>query len=200
VVVALGDRWAERLREIAPGARVVTVPNGVVLPGLPQRAAVTGPSRVVFLGEIGERKGAFMLIDAWAKLAAEPEGLAGATLTMAGDREVARAEREIIERGIADSAVVRSWLSPVEVAELLAKSDVFVLPSRSEGQPMALLEAMAHGLCVVASDVGGIPEIIVDGESGLLIPADDVDALVGALRQILTDPARRRCCGPPARR
>ncbi|MGI5125222.1 glycosyltransferase family 4 protein [Pseudonocardia sp. CA-107938] len=196
VVVALGERWAQRLRDIAPAARVVTIPNAVHVP--PPAEPRNGPPRVVFLGEIGERKGAFALLDAWTALAAE--GLGGAHLTMAGDREHERARALVAERGLAGSVSVHSWLSPAEVADLLSAADVFVLPSRSEGQPMALLEAMAHGLCVVVSDVGGIPEMVDDETSGLLVPADDVEALTDALRRVLADPELAARLGAAARK
>jgi glycosyltransferase involved in cell wall biosynthesis len=85
------------------------------------------------------------------------------------------------------------------VGELLSAADVLVLPSRNEGQPMAVLEAMAHGLCVVASDVGGIPELVDDGRTGLLVPPDDVEALVAALRKVLDDDSLRAALGATAR-
>lgn len=198
VVVALGDVWAARILEIAPTARVVTVPNAVHVPAAP---AGTGgrPLRVVFLGEIGERKGAFTLLEAWAKLAAAGELPTGTQLVLAGDRGVDRARTRIGEMTIEESVTVQNWLSPDDVAELLASSDVFVLPSRSEGQPMALLEAMAHGLCAIAGAVGGIPEMIEDGHSGLLVPPDDVDALVAALLRVLGDAELRDRLGSAAR-
>ena len=199
VVVALGERWGRRLSAIAPAARVVNVPNGVCVPAVRPEPPTRAP-RVVFLGEIGERKGAFVLLEAWAKIAAEPDVLGVARLTLAGDRGTARARADAVERGVGASVEVRGWLSPTEAAELLAGADVFVLPSRSEGQPMAVLEAMAHGLCVVASDVGGIPEMLDDGGSGLLVPPDDVDALVAALRRVLTDASLRARLGAAARK
>lgn len=198
VVVALGDRWAQRLSMIAPAARVVTVPNGVRVPA-PRPDPGDRPPHVVFLGEIGERKGAFALLDAWAKLASEPDVLGGARLTLAGDRGVDRARSIVAERGIAGSVTVHGWLAADEAAALLGGADVFVLPSRSEGQPMAVLEAMARGVCVVASDVGGIPEMIDDGVSGILVPADDVDALGSALRRVLSDGPLRSRLGAAAR-
>ncbi len=121
VVVALGDRWAERLLVIAPRAHGGDrAERGADAAG--NRAAATRPHRsrrplhVVFLGEIGERKGAFTLLETWAKLAAEPDVLAGARLTMAGDRGASGPQRLIEQLGIADSAQVRSWLAPDEVA------------------------------------------------------------------------------------
>jgi glycosyltransferase involved in cell wall biosynthesis len=192
VVVALGDRWARELAAIAPAARVVPVPNAVRVPAVAARRQGAAP-HTVFLGEIGDRKGAFVLIEAWARLAP------GTRLTLAGDGAVDRARRLIAEHGLEGSVQVRSWLQPAQVGELLADADVLVLPSRNEGQPMAVLEAMAHGLCVVASEVGGIPELVDDGRSGLLVPPDDVEALAAALRKVLADDGLRAALGAAAR-
>jgi glycosyltransferase involved in cell wall biosynthesis len=78
------------------------------------------------------------------------------------------------------------------VPDLLRAMDVFVLPSVAEGMNNSLLEAMASGVAVVASDVGGNPEVVVDGDSGLLFPAGDVDALGGHLARLQAEPGRRR--------
>lgn len=197
VVVALGERWGERLQAIAPGARVVTIPNGVRVPP-PRRTREPGPVRVVFLGEIGERKGAFSLLTAWSQLVTEL-GPTTAHLTMAGDRGTDRARAAVAAGELRSSVSVSSWLSAAQVNELLERADVFVLPSRSEGQPMALLEAMAHGVCVVASDVGGIPEIVENGLSGLLVPPDDPETLAAALRKVVVDADLRAALGAAAR-
>jgi glycosyltransferase involved in cell wall biosynthesis len=86
-----------------------------------------------------------------------------------------------------------------DVPELLASADVFALSSRSEGLPLSILEAMAAGLPVVATAVGGIPELVVDGETGLLVPPGDAQALADALRRLLGDPSLRRRFGDAAR-
>jgi glycosyltransferase involved in cell wall biosynthesis len=80
-------------------------------------------------------------------------------------------------------------------AEVLAESSIFVLSSRSEGFPRSILEAMRAGLPVVASDVGGVGEAVVDGETGILFPAGDAGALTAALKHLLMSPETRQRMG-----
>jgi glycosyltransferase involved in cell wall biosynthesis len=87
-----------------------------------------------------------------------------------------------------------------DVPDLLAALDLFVLPSHQEGVSLALLEAMAAGLPVIAAAVGGLPEVVADGESGLLIPAGDPEALAAALERLLGDPEFAAKLGSNARR
>jgi glycosyltransferase involved in cell wall biosynthesis len=86
-----------------------------------------------------------------------------------------------------------------DVPDLLHAMDVFVLPSYSEGVSLALLEAMAAGLPVIATAVGGLPEVVADGETGWLIPPQDAAALAGALVRLLADPALAQRLGANAR-
>jgi glycosyltransferase involved in cell wall biosynthesis len=79
-----------------------------------------------------------------------------------------------------------------DIADLQALADIFVMPSLWEGLPMALLEAMVAGKAIVASATAGIPEAIVNGREGILVPPGDLDALAAGLRTLLTDPVRRR--------
>lgn len=186
VVIALGEGWASRLRTIAPRARVVTVPNGVV-PGQPVAQPEEGARvRVVFLGDISDAKGVFVLLHAWARMARELGGDPRAELLLAGDGMLDRAERQIDDLGLCDQVRVLGWVAPVDVDALLRSSQVLTLPSFQEGQPMSVLEAMARGMCVVASDVGGVPDLI-DAESGVLVPAGDAEALATALKRVITD-------------
>lgn len=87
-----------------------------------------------------------------------------------------------------------------EVAQYFHLAHFFVLPSRSEGLPNALLEAMACGLPAVATHVGGIPKVVIDGETGLLVPPDDEEALADAIKRLLDSPSLCRKMGKAARR
>lgn len=183
-VIALGDAWADDLQRIAPRARIDVVPNAIQSNRAVQHAR-SGPVQVVFLGELGERKGTFVLLEAWARLVTCPDAVP-ARLTIAGDGEVGRARSLVSTLGIEASVDVRGWLSEPEVATLLDSAQVLVLPSLHEGQPMAILEAMSRGICIVASNVGGIPEML--GESGgVLVDPGDVDSLLEALIEVLKD-------------
>lgn len=200
-VVALGEVWADKLRAIAPQARVIVIPNAVRPARRTVQPARNRPLNVVFLGRIGDRKGAFRLLDSWADLVSRPTSEDGSgravSLTIAGDGEVATARRRIQELGVGDSVELREWLTPEAVDDLLGKSQVLVLPSRNEGQPMAVLEAMARGLCVVASDVGGLPEMIGDG-CGVIVSAEDGKAISDALKLVIDDDQLRLQFGAAA--
>ncbi|PVZ07996.1 glycosyltransferase family 4 protein [Actinomycetospora cinnamomea] len=198
-VVALDELWVRRLGEIAPGARFAIVPNAVPVPPAPPDRP-DRPPHVVFLGRIWEKKGAFTLVESWAKALSEVRGTTGdgAHLTMAGDGDPERARALAAALGVDGAVTVHDWLPKAEVDALLDAADVLVLPSLGEGQPMVVLEAMARGLAVVATDVGGIPGLVTDGREGLLVPPSDGARLTEALVAVLADPARRRAMGAAA--
>jgi glycosyltransferase involved in cell wall biosynthesis len=195
-VIGLGARWAGVLQQIAPGARVMVVPNAVRPRSLVVQPAAGEPVHVLFVGEMTEAKGAFVLLEAWRRLS---DGVPGhcADLVMVGQGDVERARSSVDRLRLAGQVRVRGWVPPAEVERLVNGSHVLVLPSRAEGQPMAVLEAMAHGLCVIASAVGGIPDLI-DDECGVLVGADDPAALAAALQEVVEDPARRARLGAGA--
>ena len=196
-LIALGDTWAERLARIAPGAPIVVVPNAVKPHGPARQPTSAEPVTVLFLGNIGDRKGAFTLIDAWSRVSDDWKGPVAPHLVLAGDGQVERAARRITELGMSDRVRVVGWAGPAEVEQLLRSSQILVLPSRSEGQPMAVLEAMAHGLCVVATPVGGLSDMI-DTDCAVLVPVDDPEALAKALVGVVVDEAERVRLGAAA--
>jgi glycosyltransferase involved in cell wall biosynthesis len=122
------------------------------------------------------------LIDAFARLRALLPDLAPRLkLSIVGDGPLLPAvRRQVAELGLQDAV----WLpgARADIKALLHSFSLFVLPSLAEGTPVSLLEAMASGLPVVASRVGGIPEVVTDGEHGLLVPVGDADARDPELR------------------
>jgi glycosyltransferase involved in cell wall biosynthesis len=99
-----------------------------------------------------------------------------------------------------DRITVTGFVPHTDVPAVLSSLDVLVLPSLYEEMGSILVEAMAAGLPVVASRVGGIPDVVVDGETGLLVPPGDADALAAALDELVGDPQRRERFASAARR
>jgi sugar transferase (PEP-CTERM/EpsH1 system associated) len=120
-------------------------------------------------------------------------------LLLVGEGEL-RDDLETRARSLGISGIVTFAGFRSDVAEILAACDVFVLPSLWEGMPNVVLEAMAVGLPVVATQVGGVPEIVLDGETGLLVPPGDSETLAQALIRLLRDPDLRSRMGRAGRR
>lgn len=192
--IAHGDS----LRAIAQGwgAHAVNLPSGSL-----RRAAidptprVRAPRKLLFVGRLNTEKGLFVLVDALAELEARGVLEAGMGVTLAGwptGDFGARLEAYAGERGVRERL---AFVGPVphgpELFELYRAHDVFVLPSISEGTPRVIGEAMAFGLPVVSTTAGGIPDLVADGRTGLLVAPGDARALAAALERVLTDGALR---------
>jgi glycosyltransferase involved in cell wall biosynthesis len=104
------------------------------------------------------------------------------------------------ELGLSDRVVFLGWQSREQMLESYKKSNVFLFPSRHEGMPNAILEAMASGLPVVATCIAGNEELVIDGKTGYLVPPEDMEGLRDALKKILSDSALRRQMGVLSRR
>jgi glycosyltransferase involved in cell wall biosynthesis len=172
--------------EIDVAAAAATPP----VAGLPPCAC-----RVVFAGRLAPIKGTDVLLRAWR--AVQPQA-PEARLLLVGDSEGVDYRRMAEELGIADSVDFAGFQA--DAKPWIAAAGLLVLPSRSEGAGFVLLEAMALGLPCVGSRVGGIPEYIAEGETGRLVPPDEVEALAAALMELIHDPDRRRQMGEAARR
>src|SRR4028118_1177300 len=198
--IVLSDSWKKYYIEnlgLKP-ERVIVLPNPVKLPlQIPQRK---GSEKVsfVFLGRIGQRKGAFDLINAFASLPDELK--TRSRLTIAGDGEGEKARRLVESLNLTDYITIFDWINQEQRDALLAKADVFVLPSYNEGLPMALLEAMSWGLPVITTPVGGIPEVVTDNGTGLLVNPGDVQQLAEAVQSLIEYESLRLDLGSAARR
>jgi glycosyltransferase involved in cell wall biosynthesis len=178
------DVPAQRISVVRPG-------NDPVPPALGSNDGVV---RLLSIGSVLPVKGYDLLIAAVAMLKEMPW-----QLTIAGDRTrnpgvAAQLDAEIEAYGLGNRVAVLGAVAPGRVIELYLASDVFVLASRFEGYGMALAEAIAHGLPVVSTLAGAIPDTVPPG-TGLLVPPDDVTALAQALRRVIGNPADRPKAG-----
>jgi glycosyltransferase involved in cell wall biosynthesis len=209
LVVCEATRLSFERQGFPPGL-METVYNGVdadaiaATPGAGLREELALGPDTLLLGHVGRLapvKGQRELIQALARLSSQ-NALVHAVL-IGEDLETGGAFRLELERlvaslGLADS-VHFAGFRPDAVAAL-REVDALVLPSWIEGLPLTVLEAMAHGRPVVATAVGGTPEAVVDGETGLLVPSRDVDALAAVLDRLLSDATLRRRLGDAGRR
>jgi len=181
-IVVVSERWAGWMHGITTNPRIVCVPNPVALAPPSERSRE--PGLVAFAGRCREGKGVFDLLDAVSELAPRHPAL---RLEFAGDGDLGRLVERAAALGIDERVRLRGWIGARERDDLLARAAVFVLPSHAEALPVSLLEAMAAGCPVVASRVGGIPDLVQDGVNGLLVPPRDPEALAHALRTVLDD-------------
>jgi glycosyltransferase involved in cell wall biosynthesis len=157
---------------------------------------------VLYAGRIYPEKGIGTLIEAMIKLVRD-QGKREISLSVAGSGSVEYENhlRElVIEAGVTENVLFLGWMPPAEMPELLRKFDVLVLPSSwSEPFSRSVLEGMISGLVVVATHIGGTPEIIVDGENGVLFMPNDPDDLAMKIARLVDDPASRDRIGHAGR-
>ncbi len=197
-LVVLGNTWRDFFLSIGvPADKVVVLPNPVVLPSAVPERKESGIVSFAYLGIIDKRKGAFDLVEAVQRL---PDHVrARVRVTVAGNGEGPRLRSIVRERALGGIINVLDWVTSTERDEILARSDAFVLPSRNEGLPMALLEAMAWGLAPICTPVGSIPEIVYDGANGILVTPGDTAGLAAAIQRMTEDDTERRRMGSLAR-
>lgn len=153
----------------------------------------------VFSGRLVPRKGIDVLVAAWHQVADLHPSAQLFILGSGADQPDSienQVKSEVIEKGITNVTFVKD--SPA-IESYLNIADIFVFPSRKEGLPNALLEAMASGLATISSDIGGVVDLIKDDETGLLFPYGDVEALSDHIIELLNDPYKQKRLGARAR-
>jgi colanic acid/amylovoran biosynthesis glycosyltransferase len=175
-VIAPSHALAEDARRLG-AAEVEVIPSGVDLPDAVGEEAV--PPEVLYAGRLSPEKGVLELVEATR----------GLNLVVAGDGPL----RDRVPGAL-------GFVPPDELGKLYARAAVVVCPSHREGFGVACLEAMAHGRPVVASAVGGLLDLVVDGETGIHVPPGDVAALRAALERLLADTELRQRMGEAGRR
>ncbi len=197
-VIAVSQAVADYTRHLgATRSKTCVQPNAVDSDLFaPPEARPEGPLRVGFVGRLIQNKGPQYLLEAipeLLKLRPDTE------FWFAGDGPLREGlEAEVERLGIADNVTFLGVRS--DIADLMRRCDIFVRPSLMEGMPLTVLEAMASGLPTVATPVGGTGEIVIEGETGLLVPPRDVPALAAAIVRLIESPELRATLGANSRR
>ncbi len=191
-VVVLSPHWALFFSEIAPSSKLTILENAVPLIAYQWKRdpcpKTPGPT-ILFAGLLTPNKGVFDLMAVIPELVRTIPDL---RVLLAGTGDLKKMQALLKTRRIEESVCLLGWVDPQDLIGYYHQAHLFVLPSYYEGLPMVMLEAMACGLPIVSTKVGGIPELIEEEVNGLLIAPGDRKALSKALSTLLSDPARRK--------
>ena len=193
-VIALSGSWKSWIERSFPAAKVSVIPNPIAIPA-PTDWSQRLPGVVLSLGRIGERKGSYDLLTA---LAATPPAQRW-SLRLGGDGELEQFKAKAQAQGLADQVQLLGWVRGDDKARQLREAWIYTLPSYNEGLPMSVLEAMAAGLPIVSTPIGGIPDAVTDGVEGFLVTPGDTAALGDRLGRLCADPELARRMGAAAR-
>ncbi|MCQ2497387.1 MAG: glycosyltransferase family 4 protein [Lachnospiraceae bacterium] len=220
-IVVLSDEWKEKISEIVPKDRIDIVENYCIIP---EGESEGNGKKILFLGEIGQRKGCYDIPDIIRRtedtlsedrnpedkenrtsVDAEDNGLSAGgednklTVVLGGNGDTAPVSLKIEEFGLKSSFEFPGWVRGSDKEKLLRDSGIFLFPSYNEGMPMSVLEAMAYGLLVITTNVGGIPKLISHGETGFIFEPGNTKAMAECLSKLLNDEELRRRIGQQAR-
>ncbi len=203
-VIAVSGSVARFVSEVegTPEHRVVTIHYGLDIPcsqpnnreAARSRLGVTGDPDLALIGFVGRlvrQKGVDVALQAFAKAhQAHPQS----RFVIVGDGPARRElEAQAGRLALEESVIFAGWVE--DASGLMPAFDMVVAPSRWEGFGLVVLEAMSHGLPVIASRAGSFPEIVIDGETGLLVPSESPAALAKAIEELLVDPRRGAAMG-----
>jgi|WetSurMetagenome_2_1015567.scaffolds.fasta_scaffold08990_3 glycosyltransferase involved in cell wall biosynthesis len=197
-VITLSSEW-KKLAEIVPGHRIFYLPNGIDLSpfhaaGLKnsEKSSIEGNLKALYLGHLGRSKGTYIILEAARQLLAKRVpiiiDLVGEVM---GDGDEEEIKSCIDQKGLTGMVFRHPPVTGTEKIEVLGSTDIFVYPSFSEGMPIAVIEAMACGLPIIATKVGGIPDLVSDGINGVLIEAGSIDQLTEAIENVCRNPELR---------
>lgn len=205
--LVLSDAWKDFFSELVDPAKILVMQNAVPVP---QKAKTDYSShRAVFLGRLCREKGIGELL---LSVPLIRKRIPDFQLVLGGFWENGNEDLQKRAQELSDAVICPGWVSAGERERLFETCSIFVLPTWFEGQPVSLLEAMAAGMCVAASAVGGIPQIVADKKEadanflpegwdgcGILMEAKNAEKLAGVMIRLLEDEALRRKLGERAR-
>lgn len=184
-LLVLSEEWRTFFRENFDQDRIYIV-NNIVAANVYVPKITEGETSMIFLGRIGERKGVFDLLEAIAGIQNECRGKV--SFYIGGDGDTVKLKNSITEEGVADLVEFIGWVSGEQKRQLLQKSHVMILPSYNEGLPISLLEAMSYGMPLISTHVGGIPNILTDGENGFVVEPGNKNQIGRAIENYIDNP------------
>lgn len=182
-IIALSEYWQQWFTSTFNCRKVVVIKNVIKKPLI--KKVPHDKFTLLFLGILGQRKGIFDLLDV---IASHKQEFADKfMLYLGGNGEVEKVKSIIAQRRISDIVNYEGWVSGDKKSALLNAADAYILPSYYEGLPISILEAESYSLPIISTKVGGIPEIVNDGENGFLFEPGDKQAMYDAIVKLMQD-------------
>lgn len=195
-IVVLSSAWQHWVSAMCSNPMVEAVYNPVLVPEKPSSWSARNNGEVLFLGRICKPKGTYDLVDAASQLRASIDGF---RILMGGEGDVEEIGAHAASLGVTDNVQLLGWVKGLDKEQHFSSARVYALPSYHEGLPMSVLEAMAAGLPVISTTIGGIPDAVSDGVEGFLVRPGDIDMLANRLERLLSDDELAMRMGTAAR-
>ena len=190
-IIALSDSWKEWFEKTIHHKNVVASKNVIAPPHV--KKIKHDDFVLLFLGRLGKRKGIYDLMDVLTEHKAEFDGKV--RFLFGGDGDVEQVKKIIRRNGLENIAGFQGWVNGEKKERLLNTADAYILPSYNEGLPISILEAMSYSLPIISTAVGGIPEILKNGENGFIMEPGDKEAIYRAIHTLMGDERLRAQMG-----
>jgi glycosyltransferase involved in cell wall biosynthesis len=195
-IIVLSDQMKKLVESSCHNNRVWVLPNPVTIPNqadIDASKETHNKVQLLFLGEIGPRKGIYDLVDAIALLPQECRSKV--MLHVCGNNEIEKLKTYVHTKRLTDVCIVHGWIDGQQKKTFLSNADVYILPSYAEGLPISILEAMAYGMPIISTNVGGIPEIVRSGENGFLLEPGHTVSIADAIETMVNNDELRQQYG-----
>lgn len=188
LVLVLSNAWFNYCLQLCPKDKLKILYNGASTSKFCKKLTNRSFLNITCMGLLSPKKGTYDLIEAFARLAVDNQKV---RLVLGGDGEIEQVKALAKKLNLEERIDVLGWVSGYRKIEVFEKSDIYALPSYSEGMPGSILEAMAAGNPIISTPVGGIPELVINNCNGYLIVPGDVDALYSKLKYLVKNEAIR---------
>jgi glycosyltransferase involved in cell wall biosynthesis len=178
-VFVLSGSWKKFINSISKNENVYIVYNGASLKKFEKKISHGDKINISFMGRLGKRKGVYDLLAAFEKIISNVQN---AHLVLGGDGDVEKVRKLVAEKNLEDRIHVLGWVSGEKKIKVFQESDIYVLPSYYEGLPGSILEAMAAGVPIISTPVGGIPDAVIENRNGYLVNQGNIDDLYDKLQ------------------
>lgn len=193
-IVVLSNSWYQYITKYVSPERVEIIGNPAVTLEEGQAAGGQPDVQLLFVGDICKRKGVYDLIEAVKCLQHRH-----IKVNIYGDGDVEDLRKAIRKSNLEHMVFIRGWVAYSSIGNIYNGMDIFVLPSYMEGLPMSILEAMGKGIPVISTNIGGIPEIVLQGQNGFIIEPGDIKGLAEKLELLICNEKLRRSMGKKSR-